>query len=64
MTNKHKRQGTTTLIVALNVLTGEVFGRNMLCNRQHKFICFLNALERDFPAGKVINVILDNYAAH
>jgi transposase len=64
MTHDYKRNGTTTLFAALNVLTGEVFGRNMQRHRHQEFIRFLNALERDIPAGKVVHVILDNYAAH
>jgi transposase len=64
MTHDYKRHGTTTLFAALNVLTGEVFGRNMQRHRHQEFIRFLNALERNIPAGKVIHVILDNYAAH
>ena len=64
MTHDYKRHGTTTLFAALNVLTGEVFGRNMQRHRHQEFIRFLNALERDIPAGKVVHVILDNYAAH
>ena len=59
-----KCNGTTTLIVVLYVLTGEVFGRNMQRHRHQEFIRFLNALERDIPAGTCIHVILDNYAAH
>jgi transposase len=47
-----------------NILTGEVFGRNMQRHRHQEFLRFLNALERDIPAGKVVHVILDNYAAH
>ncbi|MDR3490288.1 MAG: IS630 family transposase, partial [Bradyrhizobium sp.] len=64
MTHDYKRNGTTTLFAALNVLTGEVFGQNMQRHRHQEFIRFLNALERDIPAGKIIHVILDNYAAH
>jgi transposase len=64
MTHDYKRHGTTTLFAALNVLTGEVFGRNMQRHRHQEFIRFLNALERDIPAGKIVHVILDNYAAH
>lgn len=64
MTHDYKRHGTTTLFAALNVLTGEVFGRNMQRHRHQEFIRFLNALDKDIPAGKVIHVILDNYAAH
>lgn len=64
MTHDYKRHGTTTLFAALNTLTGEVFGKNMARHRHQEFIRFLNALERDIPAGKVVHVILDNYAAH
>ena len=64
MTHDYKRNGTTTLFAALNVLTGEVFGRNMQRHRHQEFIRFLNALEREIPTGKVVHVILDNYAAH
>jgi transposase len=64
LTHDYKRHGTTTLFAALNVLTGEVTGRNMARHRNQEFIRFLNLIERDVPAGKVIHVILDNYAAH
>ncbi|SNB83928.1 DDE superfamily endonuclease [Rhodoblastus acidophilus] len=64
LTHDYKRNGTTTLFAALDVLTGEVCGRNMQRHRHQEFIRFLNALERDIPAGKVVHVILDNYAAH
>ena len=33
-------------------------------HRHQEFIRFLNAIEADVPAGKVIHVILDNYATH
>jgi len=64
MTHDCKRHGTTTLFAALNVLTGEVFGRNMQRHRHQEFIRVLDALERDIPAGKVVHVILDHYTAH
>lgn len=59
-----KRHGTTTLFASLNILDGSVVGRNMQRHRHQEFIRFLNALERDIPVGKVVHVILDNYAAH
>lgn len=49
---------------ALNVLDGTVAGRNMQRHRHQELIRFLNALERDLPAGKTVHVIFDNYAAH
>jgi transposase len=64
MTHDYKRNGTTTLFAALNVLDGAVIGQNMARHRHQEFIRFLNRIERDVPAGKVIHVILDNYAAH
>src|SRR6478735_9128723 len=64
MTHDYKRHGTTTLFAALNVLDGTVIGRNMQRHRHQEFIRFLNEIERAVPAGKIVHVILDNYAAH
>ncbi len=64
MTHDYKRHGTTTLFAALNVLDGTVMGRCMQRHRHQEFIRFLNLIEREVPAGKVIHVILDNYAPH
>ncbi len=64
MTHDYKRNGTTTLFAALSVLDGTVIGRNMQRHRHQEFIRFLGTIERQVPAGKVIHVILDNYAAH
>ena len=64
MTHDYKRHGTTTLFAALNVLDGTVIGRNMQRHRHQELIRFLNAIERQVPAGKIIHAILDNYAAH
>ncbi len=64
MTHDYKRNGTTTLFAALNVLDGTVIGRNMQRHRHQEFIRFLNAIEASVPAGKLVHVILDNYAVH
>ena len=64
MTHDYKRHGTTTLFAALNVLDGTVIGRCMQRHRNQEFIRFLNQVEASVPAGKVIHVVLDNYAAH
>ena len=64
MTHDYKRNGTTTLFAALNVLDGTVIGRNMQRHRHQEFIRFLNAVEREVPSGKAIHAILDNYATH
>jgi hypothetical protein len=69
VTHDYKRNGTTTLFAALNVLDGKVMGRCMQKHRHQEFIperygstaFSLNAVEPEVPAGKVINVILDPY---
>ncbi len=64
MTHDYKRNGTTTLFAALNVLDGTVLGRCMDKHRHQEFIKFLNAVENAVPVGKVVHAILDNYATH
>jgi transposase len=64
MTHDYKRHGTTTLFAALNILDGTVLGRCMQRHRHQEFIRFLNAIEAQVAAGKIVHVILDNYAAH
>ena len=64
MTHDYIRNGTTTLFAALDVAAGRVIGRCMQRHRHQEFIRFLNTIEREVPAGKLIHVILDNYAAH
>jgi transposase len=64
MTHDYKRHGTTTLFAALNVLDGSVIGQCMQRHRHQEFIRFLNQIEAKVPVGKIVHVILDNYAAH
>ena len=64
MTHDYIRHGTTTLFAALNVLDGTVLGRCMQRHRHQEFIRFLNAIEAAVPAGKLVHVVLDNYATH
>src|SRR3954454_18060533 len=64
MTHDYVRHGTTTLFAALNILDGTVLGRCMQRHRHQEFIRFLNAIEVAVPAGKLVHVVLDNYATH
>lgn len=64
LTHDYKRHGTTTLFAALNVLEGKVIGRCMQRHRHQEFIRFLNAIEAEIAVGKIIHVVLDNYATH
>src|SRR3954453_8080801 len=64
MTHDYKRNGTTTLFAALNVLDGTVPGRCMQRHRHQEFLRFLNTVEAAVPAGKLIHAIMDNYGTH
>src|SRR6202035_1102828 len=41
-----------------------VIGRCMQRHRHQEFIRFLNAVEAEVPVGKIVHVIVDNYATH
>lgn len=64
MTHDYKRNGTTTLFAALNVLDGTLIGRCMKRHRHQEFIRFLGQVDRAVPARKAVHVVLDNYATH
>ena len=57
MTHDYKRNGTTTLFAALDILEGKVIGRCMQRHRHQEFIRFLNAVEREVPADKAVHVV-------
>src|SRR6201984_1696349 len=64
MTHDYKRNGTTTLFAALNVLDGTIIGRNMKRHRHQEFLRFLNEVDAQVPKRKEIHAIIDNYATH
>jgi|SRR5436309_4040593 len=64
MTSDYKRNGTTTLFAALDVLTGEVIGRCLPRHRHEEFLRFLRTIDREVPKGLQVHLILDNYSTH
>jgi transposase len=64
MTHDYKRNGTTTLFAALDVLTGKVIGQCLPRHRHEEFLTFLKTIDAQVPAGLQIHLILDNYATH
>jgi len=64
MTHDYKRNGTTTLFAALNVLDGKVIGQCMKRHRHQEFIRFLNRIDRETPKHLDLHLIVDNYATH
>ena len=64
MTHDYKRNGTTTLFAALNVLDGQVIGQ---CQQHHthiEWLKFLRQIDRETPKDKTLHLIADNYATH
>jgi transposase len=64
MTHDYKRNGTTTLFAALNVLSGVVIGECLPRHRHEEFLKFLRKVDREVPKGLAVHMILDNYATH
>ena len=64
MTHDYKRNGTTTLFAALNILDGQVIGQ---CQQRHthaEWLKFLKKIDRETPKDKALHLIADNYATH
>jgi transposase len=64
MTHDYKRNGTTTLFAALDVLTGTVIGQCLPRHRHEEFLKFLRKIDREVPKGLQVHLICDNYATH
>jgi transposase len=64
MTHDYKRNGTTTLFAALNMLDGKVIGACMPRHRHREFLRFLKQIDDQTPAGIDLHLIVDNYATH
>ena len=64
MTHDYKRNATTTLFAALDVLSGSVIGQCLPRHRHSEFLKFLRTIDREVPKGLQIHLILDNYSTH
>ena len=64
MTHDYKRNGTTTLFAALNMLDGKVIGDCMARHRHQEFIRFLKTIDGKASAGLDLHLVVDNYGTH
>jgi transposase len=64
MTHDYKRNGTTTLFAALNILEGKVIGYCLPRHRHQEFLKFLNRIDKATPVGLDLHLIMDNYGTH
>ncbi len=64
MTHDYKRNGTTTLFAALDVLKGKVIGQCYQRHRHQEFLKFLRLLDKEFPSAVPLHLVMDNYGTH
>jgi transposase len=64
MTHDYKRNGTTTLFAALEMLEGRLIGQCMPRHRHQEFIKFLKQIDAETPPDLDLHLIVDNYATH
>ena len=64
MTHDYKRNGTTTLFAALNILDGKVVGECHTRHRHQEWLRFLRRLDREFPSRLKLHLVMDNYGTH
>jgi transposase len=64
MTHDYKRNGTTTLFAALEIVCGKVIGQCYKRHRHQEFLKFLRRLDREFPGDVSLHLVVDNYGTH
>ncbi len=64
MTHDYKRNGTTTLFAALNVVEGIVIEACMSRHRHQEWIKFLKHIDTATDPAAQLHLIADNYATH
>ena len=64
LTHDYKRNGTTTLFAALEVLQGRVIGQCYARHRHQEWLKFLRRLDEEFPGQVPLHLVMDNYGTH
>jgi transposase len=64
MTHDYKRNGTTTLFAALELLQGKVIGQFHARHRHQEWLKFLRRLDKEFPGPTPLHLVMDNYGTH
>ena len=64
VTHDYKRNGTSTLFAALEVLTGRVIGECFQRHTHKEFLKFIKQVEAQTDVDLDLHIIVDNYATH
>ena len=62
--HEYKRLGTCSILAALDLHEGHVTARVERRHRSREFIALLKDLDRYYPPGCTIRIVLDNHSAH
>jgi transposase len=61
---EYQRHGTLTLMAGLDLISGHLHRAVVERHRSREFVAFLRQLDRAYPAGARIRLVLDNHSAH
>ena len=61
-TQTYVRNGTTSLVAALDIATGAVIGKCYKRHRATEFLDFLKQIDAAMPEGPEVHLVMDNYA--
>jgi transposase len=64
LTHDYKRNGTTTLFAALELLEGRLITACMARHRHQEWLKFLKQVDAETPPDLDLHLIVDNYATH
>ena len=64
MTHDYKRNGTTCLFAALELLQRKVIGQCYARHRNQEFLKFLRRLNQKFPGDVPLHLVMDNLGTH
>ena len=64
LTHDYKRNGTTTLFAALDILNGHVIGACQPRHRHQEYLKFLKLIDASVDPDLDIHIVADNYATH
>src|SRR4051794_33400977 len=64
MTHDYKRNGTTDLFAALDLLEGKVIADCYKRHRHQEFLKFLRRIDREFSGDTALHLVMDNSGSH
>jgi len=64
MTHDYKRNGTTDLFAALELVQGKVIADCYKRHRHQEFLKFLRKIDQEFVGETPLHLVMDNYGAH